>query len=220
MTPLEPMLAPALAGQPSAVRALVAGFTPVILARASRALVRSGRSAGRDPRQEIADLTQDVLLLLFKDDGRVLRSWEPERGLSLLNFVGLVAEREVGHIARSDKRSPWSEALGAANDAQLDDAPSLASGPESDVGSRDLFDRLHQRLEVELHARGMELYRLLILEDTPIPDVCAATGLSADAAYAWRSRLLKRVRELLIELQSVSMSESAPPKPSPERSPR
>src|SRR5438477_652075 len=99
----------ALAGERSAVRELVAAFTPVIQARAARALVRGrGGGRGRDPRQELGDLVQDVLLLLFRDDERILRAWRPERGLSLLNYVGLVAEREVRQIAESGRRSPWS----------------------------------------------------------------------------------------------------------------
>jgi DNA-directed RNA polymerase specialized sigma24 family protein len=212
----ESLLASALAGEPSAVRAMVAAFTPVIQARAARALVRSGRGAARDARQEVGDLTQDVLLLLFREDARVLRAWQPERGLSLLNYVGLVTEREVGHIARSGRRSPW--ALGPAGDAELDLAPSLASGPESEVGSRDLFDRLHTRLAEELQPRAMDLYRLLVIDEAPIVDVCAATGLSADAVYAWRSRLLKRARQLLEELQTFPVSESTRSKPTPERS--
>ncbi|HEY2510969.1 MAG TPA: hypothetical protein VGI39_08940 [Polyangiaceae bacterium] len=213
---IETLLAPALAGEASALRALVAAFTPIIQARAARALVRRGGGKTRDPRQELGDLTQDVLLLLFRDDARVLRAWQAERGLSLSNYVGLVAEREVGHIARSGKRSPW--ALDPAEESELERAPSPAAGPESDVGSRDLFARLHARLAEELHPRALELYRLLVVEEAPIPEVCEKSGLSADAVYAWRSRLLKRVRQLLVELQAPPLSESAPRGTTPDRS--
>jgi len=51
---------------------------------------RNRSAAGRDVRQEVADLIQEVFMALFADDARVLRSWQPERGLSLDNFVGLV----------------------------------------------------------------------------------------------------------------------------------
>ena len=47
-------------------------------------------SAGRDIRQEVEDLSQEVFLQLFAEGGRVLATWQPERGLTLLNFVGLV----------------------------------------------------------------------------------------------------------------------------------
>ncbi len=203
--PIESQLPQALAGESSAVRDVVAALTPVIQMRASRALGRRGGAHGRDARQELADLTQDVLLLLFRDDARILRAWEPARGLSFLNYVGLVAEREVGHIARSGRRSPW--ALDPAEDSELEAA-----------GSRDLFDRLHERLERELHPRAMDLYRMLVIDDAPIPEVIARSGLSADAVYAWRSRLLKRARQLLLELQAPCLSESTPARTNPERS--
>jgi DNA-directed RNA polymerase specialized sigma24 family protein len=213
---IESLLTAALRGDPSAIRAMVAAFTPVIQARAARALVRRGGAAQRDPRQELGDLTQDVLLLLFRDDARTLRGWQASRGLSLLNYIGLVAEREVGHIARSGKRSPW--ALEPAEGAELEGAASHTSGPESDVGSRQLFDRLHARLAEELNPRAMDLYRMLVLDDASIVDVSETTGLSADAVYAWRSRLLKRARQLLLEIQGSSPPEFPPTRATSEGS--
>jgi DNA-directed RNA polymerase specialized sigma24 family protein len=204
----------ALAGDGDAVREVVKAFTPVLQARAARALVRAGGGRGRDARQELADLVQDLLLLLFRDDGRVLRAWRAERGLSLLNYVGLVAEREVRQIARSGRRSPWS--LDPSEDAELERAAPRVASAESAVASRDLLDRLYARLEDELHEKALELFRLLVVEELPVPDVCAMTGLSTDAVYTWRSRLLKRAREILAELSPVSGS--MPSQPIPEGS--
>ena len=204
----ESLLLPAISGDAQAVRALVAVLTPVIQARAARSLSRRPAGRTRDARQEVGDMTQDVLLLLFRDDARVLRAWQAERGLSLLNYVGLVAEREVGHISRSGRRSPWS--LEPVEDAVLDAAPSSLASPESQAGSRDLFDRLHARLLAELNSRAVELYRMLVVEDLSVAEVMERTSLSADAVYAWRSRLLKRVRELLVELEAPVVSETSP----------
>ncbi len=193
------------------MRQLVRALTPVIQARAARALLRGGRGQGRDARQELADLVQEILLLLFRDDGRILRAWRPERGLSLLNYVGLVAEREVRQIARSGRRSPW--ALDPTEDAELDAvAPGVASG-ESAFVSRDMLDRLYARLQDELHDKALELFRLLVVEDVPIPGICTMTGLSADAVYAWRSRLLRRSREILAEIAPSSASMPVRPIP-------
>ncbi len=202
----------ALAGDSEAVRKVIAAFTPVIQARAARALVRAGKGRGRDARQELADLVQDLLLLLFRDDGRILRAWRAERGLSLLNYVGLVAEREVRQIARSGRRSPWS--LDPSEDSALERAAPQVASAESAVASRDLLDRLYARLEDELHEKALELFRLLVVEELPAPDVCAMTGLSSDAVYTWRSRLLRRAREILAELAPGS----DPAQPIPDRS--
>jgi len=210
---LENHLTDALAGNPAAVRAVIAAFTPIIQARAVRALSRRGRQAGRDPRQELGDLVQEVLLQLFRDDGRVLRSWQPERGLSLLNFVGLVAEREVARIARSGRRSPW--ALDPTEDAELEAAVGTEDSAERSVGSRDLFDQVCERLEEELHPKALELFRLLVIDEIPVPTVCETMGLSADQVYNWRSRLLKRAREILAKLDPISRPGPGPSGPIP-----
>lgn len=49
------------------------------------------------------------MVSLFTDQGRALRAWDPARGLSLENFVGFVAERQIASILRTAKRSPWTE---------------------------------------------------------------------------------------------------------------
>jgi len=216
--PTDPagLLERALDGDSQAVRALIAAFTPVIQARAARALVRRTGVRSRDPRQELADLTQDVLLLLFREDARILRAWSAERGLSLLNYVGLVAQREVAQIAGSGRRSPWS--LDPAEESVMERVAAPVESAESAVGSRDLLDRLYARLEGELHPSALELFRLLVVEERPAADVCAMTGLSTDAVYTWRSRLLRRARALLDELSTTPLPGPALMPPTPERS--
>ncbi|MFI5302749.1 MAG: RNA polymerase sigma factor [Polyangiales bacterium] len=208
-------LARALEGDGAAVRAFVATHTPVIQARAARSLMRRGGARDRDPRQELADLVQEVFIVLFRDDGRVLRSWQPDRGLSLQNFIGLVAEREVRQIAMSGRRSPW--ALNPAEDDDLERNAEPVDGVEAQVASREIFDRLQARLADELHDKALELFRLLIVDEVPVPEVCALTKLSTDAVYAWRSRLLKRAREMLVEIQREPSSGSAKSPPTPGR---
>jgi hypothetical protein len=90
--------------------------------------------------------------------------------------------------------------------------PNVASA-ESTVASRDMLDRLYARLQDEFHDKALELFRLLIVEDVAVPEVCAMTGLSPDGVYAWRSRLLRRARELLAELAPSSGSMAARPIP-------
>jgi RNA polymerase sigma-70 factor (ECF subfamily) len=114
----------ALTGDPTALTELVAVLTPVIQARVARTLLarRHRLAGGRDVRQEVEDLSQDVFLTLFSRDARVLRDWQPGRGLSLESFVGLVAERQVlsflcsgraemsGNVPQA--RSPWKDGHG------------------------------------------------------------------------------------------------------------
>jgi RNA polymerase sigma-70 factor (ECF subfamily) len=144
----------------------------------------------------VHDLTQEVFVSLFADDARALRAWHPQRGLSLANFVGLIADHQVASIFRSGKRRPWCDALILEED--LDARPGRAE-EESQV-ARDLYAKVMLRVRGALTPRGLDLFQRLILEEQSIDAVCAATGLSADAVYAWRSRLMKLVRETLKEL--------------------
>jgi DNA-directed RNA polymerase specialized sigma24 family protein len=186
----------ALAGDPAAVRWLVTLLSPVMQARVVRALLRRA-AGGRSTRQEVEDMMQEVFVALFENRGKVLRSWDPGRGMSLANFVGLVAERQVASILRSGRRSPWTEdpTLGEALERPSDDD----LGPEARVASQQLLAVLLDRVRATLSPKGLDLLERIYMREESVDAVCAATGMSHDAVYAWRSRLSKLVRVLTAE---------------------
>ncbi|MCP4660279.1 MAG: sigma-70 family RNA polymerase sigma factor [bacterium] len=188
LTELTPtQVSRALAGEEPVLTELVDQLTPVIQARIARGLLRREAAAGgRSIRQEVEDLTQEVFLELFADDGRVLRDWQPERGLSLRNFVGLVAERRTASLLRSARRSPWTEEPTAP--AELD-GTAPESDPEDVAASREQLRLLLRRLRQELSPLGWHLFELLFVREQSVAEVVDATGMSGDAVYAWRSRL-------------------------------
>jgi len=188
----------ALAGEEPALTRLVRTLTPVIQTRVARGLLlrRSGTAAGRNVRQEVEDLSQEVFLVLFADGGKVLRSWQAERSLSLLNFVGLVAERQTASVLRSGKRSPWKEDPTLPEDFDQIDG---GSGPEEITASREQLKLLLHRLTEELSPLGRHLFDLLFLRELSFEEVTRQTKLSADAVYAWKSRLRRLAKRLLAE---------------------
>lgn len=200
----------ALAGDPAAVHWLVAHLSPVIQARVARALLRRA-AGGRSTRQEVEDMTQEVFVALFDDHGKVLRSWEPERGLSLANFTGLVAERQVAAILRSGRRSPWAEDPTLSEELERPSEDAL--GPEARVASQELLAVLLDRVRAALSPKGLDLFERLFVREESVEAVCEATGMSHDAVYAWRSRLGKLVRTFLAE----EMSDSLDPPQIPRR---
>lgn len=199
----------ALEGRPEDVRALLARIGGVVQARAARALFRRRGGSGRDARQEVEDMAQEVFLALFADDGKVLRAWDHERGLSLENFVGLVAEREVSGRMRSGKRNPWRD--DPIDGDALDRVESEGATAEASLLTRDVLTKVAERLREELSTRGLELFYRLLIDEEPLADVCAATGLTKDAAYAWKSRLSRRVREIVLELAESMSKLGLPP---------
>ncbi|HEX3127042.1 MAG TPA: sigma-70 family RNA polymerase sigma factor [Thermoanaerobaculia bacterium] len=189
----------ALAGEEPALTRLVQRLTPVIQCRVARGLRSSGRSAGRDVRQEVEDFTQEIFLFLFADDGKALRRWDPERGLSLLNFVGLAAKSQTASILRSGKRNPWKEEAMLPED--LDQA-APDPGPEAITASREQLEQLLDRLAEELSPLGLHLFDLLFLRELSTEEVMQQTNMTSDAVYAWRSRLRKLAERLLAESET------------------
>lgn len=189
-----------LARDPAATRTFVDRLVPVIQSRVARALLRRrGAAQGRDVRQEVEDQTQSVLLALFEADGRVLRAWDPERGLSLKNFVGLVAERHVAGTLRSARRSPWTEdpTLGTELDEVEDSRPT----PERLATDRELASAVLDRMRARLSPLGLKLFEALMVEARPTEEVCSETGMARAALYTWRSRLTKLVKSIALELE-------------------
>lgn len=202
----------ALSGDPAATRRLVVAVLPVVQARVTRVLARRRNKSGRDVRQEVEDLAQEVFAALFDEDGRALRAWDASRGLSLANFCGLVAEREAASILRSGRRSPWS-----ADPTDTDDL-------ERDLARREQLELLVDRVREALSPRGLEMFERLVVREESVEAVCAATKMSPDAVYAWRSRIGKLVRALAREIAAsepnVAVSDPAgsPRTPEEERS--
>jgi RNA polymerase sigma-70 factor (ECF subfamily) len=190
----------ALGADPAATRELIAQVLPVVQARVARVLSRRRSRSGRDVRQEVEDISQEVFASLFEADARILRAWDPARGLRLASFCGLVAEREAASILRSGRRSPWTEEATAAEDLEKDVGE--VAGAELHVASREQLDRLLTRLREELSPLGLEMFQRLVVEEESVEAICAATGMKADAVYAWRSRLGKLARKLAAELSA------------------
>jgi RNA polymerase sigma factor (sigma-70 family) len=192
------LVAKALDGERAALAMLVDRLTPVIQARAAHWLLRQRGARARNVRQEVEDLTQEVFLALFAHGGKILRTWEPERGLTLDKFVGLVAERQVVSILRTHKRNPWREDPTLAEELE-EDLPSHAPAEEI-VASRNALERLFERLKEQLSPLGWHLFDLIYLQQQSVAEVIRATGMSADAVYAWRSRLSRLAHQCYLEI--------------------
>jgi RNA polymerase sigma-70 factor (ECF subfamily) len=181
---------------------------PIIRFRVYRTL-GGRRRAGRDVHQEVDDFTQDVLVALFQDDARTLRRWDPSRGMSMANYVGLVAERTARQRLRSGTRNPWS--LEPTEDGALDRAAGPSDGHARHVEARQSLRRIWEELWHRLSPLGRELLRRLFIEEESIDTICASLMMKPAAVYAWRTRILRRARTLRAEVDdSAPVSASVP----------
>jgi RNA polymerase sigma factor (sigma-70 family) len=195
----------AVEGHAVARHALVLRLSPVVQRRVCRPLASSRAARGRGvERSEVLDLTQQILLLLFDRDSRVLRSWDPERGLSLANFVGLVAEREAKAILRSGRRSAWAEKPTSEDDLSGFAADERAL--EDHVVSREELRKIWHCLEEQLSPRGLELFHALLIEQLSIEELAERFDMSPNALYTFRSRLRQQVHEIRRQLSSTPRS--------------
>jgi RNA polymerase sigma-70 factor (ECF subfamily) len=212
----QKVIADALSGHEPALATLIDRLTPTIQERVAWVLVmRQPWGERRDIRQEVEDLTQEVLMALFATDGKVLRDWNPERGLSLERFVALVTERRVTSVLRSKRRNPWRDRPTAPED--LDRGRAGASSPHARAQSKQLYQRLLDRMREVLSPLAWHLFELLFIEERSIGEVRDTTALSAAAVYAWRSRLRKTARKLAGELGSPPRADvNKPLAPRPE----
>lgn len=188
----------ALSGDRPALERLCDTLLPVIHTHVARVVLRwSSAARGRPLRQEIEDLIQEAVVALLANDGRALRAWRPGAGMGLRGFVGLVAEREVSSILRSGRRSPWSD-----DPTPMDaiDGPAPSTGPEEQVATREVLDQVLLRLHSTLSPLGRMLFERLFVAEESVETVCEATGMSADAVYAWRSRLRKAIAAIAKEV--------------------
>jgi RNA polymerase sigma-70 factor (ECF subfamily) len=194
---------------PAAVHQLVTALSPVVQGRIAKALMRRRGPHGqrRDVAQEVEDLTQEVFLALFDHGGRALRAWDPKRS-PLGAFVALIADHQVFSIFRSGKRRPWTDDIDILHAPDTTIA-STANDPEARVASKQALDSLLDRLRADLSVRGFELFTRLFVEEQSVETVSAELGMSADAIYAWRSRLAKVVKTLSAEPDAFEMSETA-----------
>ena len=187
------LLGRVLAGDSAATRELVQILMPVIQIRVAR-MLRGRVPQGRDARQEMQDLVQDVFARIFANRAKVLRDWDPAKGAGLKTFVGVVADREVLSILRTAKRSPFTEEPKAQ--AQTDGEPSRGPLPEQRVAERERLVQVLRALRAQLSPQGFRVFEMLWGQGKSVEDVCDELELSKDAVYAWRSRIRKLAREL------------------------
>lgn len=177
----------AIAKDRRAVHVLVATLAPIVQSRAARVLLVRGAARACSVREEVRDMSQHVFALLFANEGRILRQWDPERGMSLANFVGLIAEHEVTAVVRSRRKSPLTEV--PVPDDELEEGEDSTRGPERVAASREILTAVLEAIRAQLSDLGLQLFELLFVQGRSVQEVCAATGKSEDAVYAWRSRL-------------------------------
>jgi RNA polymerase sigma factor (sigma-70 family) len=194
------MLQCALAGDRSQIRELIEMLTPTIQGRVARVLLKSQISQRGCVRQHVEDLTQEIFCRLFAKNGQALRSWDQTRGLNFASYVELLSEREAISILRNRKRSPYTERPTQAE--ELEQSLAVTESCDRYLLTRQMTLALCERLERTLTPLGFRVFTLLFCDDETPEAVSDQLNMTADAVYAWRSRIRKIARGLAEELSA------------------
>lgn len=208
----EALLQRALAGDRAARRRLAERLLEPIQREVAISVTRAAAGSGRDARQEVRDLVQDVLVLLFEHDARELRRWDPARGRTLESFVRLIARRRVARVLGQRRGNPWALVL---VDAELDDGAANEGGAGGDARDSELLGRLEQRnlldtlllaLQSRMDERDHELFELVFVEECDPAEVAERIGISRGAVSAWGYRMRKLARALASQIDDDNPS--------------
>ncbi len=137
---------------------------------------------------DAADVGQEVLA----DVARCIRMFEyqPEKG-RFRDWLGLIARRKLGRFLT--KRDGQPSALAEETPGEVD--------PEwSSAFHARLLEVGMERIRGEFELTTWQAFTENWMHNRAVPEVASVTGLSVAAVYVAKSRVLKRLREAILEL--------------------
>lgn len=160
-------------GDAAAWREFVRVAAPRLRAIVSRALVPAGRAA------DVPDVLQEVFARLCRDDFRLLRTFDPQRGRLSAWLAVLTARAAVDHL-RKHRAAP----------APLEAAPEPVVTPPSGASTLSLpSDLLSPQQELIL--------RLCYEDDLEVAEIATLLRTEAQTVRSQRHKALERLRAFL-----------------------
>lgn len=189
-------------GSPSgaAMQGLVTRLSPTIQRAVTRTLLAHGR--GRvltNLGAFVQEHRQLVFARLFERDARVLRIWDPDRGLSLRGWVGRFAALRTRDALRSMAADPWRD---QAMPPDFFDQMVSEGTPEQVVATVGLWSRVRDQVRRGATDQGKQMFALLFEQDLSTQEIADATGLLPDAIFQWRRRLRREMKRLIADSMS------------------
>ena len=172
---MNALLADCLRGDAAARNGFVDRYAPVIHG-AVRRLVRS--RVPDDPAVGAEDIVQQIFLRLFRDDARLLRTYDPDRA-SLTTWLTIVARSTTLDVLR--KKRPDSVPFEAAVHSPVVDGPEPAE-PEVTIP------------EGLLSPRQALVMKLLFDQERDVPEVAGILGIEEQTVRSAKHKALSKLR--------------------------
>jgi RNA polymerase sigma-70 factor (ECF subfamily) len=159
-------------------------------------LYRYARGHGLS-REDSEDVRAQCLEVITRKIGGF--DYDKERG-GFKNWLYRIANGKVIDLLRKHR-----EKIADTRDLQALADP----GPAPDEAWEQHWKNQHLKYCVEqvrgsVSERNYQAFHLLLFDDCPVEEVCARLGMNANQVYKAKSRVLKRVRKILSELDPDS----------------
>lgn len=149
-----------------------------------------GRRRGLQP-SDCDDLLQDVLLSLSKAMPGF--TYDPQKG-RLRSYLKAITMRAISRRARQNDGVRALDTLeGVEDPAAEEDAPWEEAWRQHHVR------RALERMRSEFNERTLTAFSLYVLEGRPAQEAAEVLGASVEVVYQSKSRILKRLSELVAE---------------------
>jgi len=189
----------AVAGNKAAIGLLVSNLTPVIQLAVAHILRRSTPPYQHNHVDlDIADYCQNVFMLLFKNNSKVLKDWDPAKGMNLKSYISLIAKRQVISSLRKVK---FTQSLD--DDSINENIESFLKTPDEghQFVNRHLLIRIISCLKNEISEFGYEIFVQIFLYGFSAEEIANKTNLSKNSIYVWKNRLKKHVKKISDDLE-------------------
>jgi RNA polymerase sigma-70 factor, ECF subfamily len=191
---VERVLAELSAGVGDAAERLFETYGPIVREAVARFLALRCRG-----RIDLADdLTHEVFLALLRDGGAKLRTFQGRNGCSFAGWLRVVAVRlaidtlrRERHLVSLDDESP--RMLGLRRALSSDTA-----GPEERLQGSEALGRL-ARIVDGLSPKDRLLVELHLVRGAAVEEVAAVLGVTMNAVYVRKHRVLERLRREMRE---------------------
>jgi RNA polymerase sigma-70 factor (ECF subfamily) len=168
-------MARAQAGDRDAYRRLLETITPYLRALAARRIAN---------RSDVEDTVQDILLTIHT----VRHTYDPARPFG--PWLMTIANRRIIDVLRRQGRF-------SAHETPLDPEDETLSSSEANLQEEAADARVLREAVERLPAGQRDAIRMLKLEELPLLDASAASGMSAASLKVATHRALKKLREMI-----------------------
>lgn len=186
---------------PAAWRRLADTYGPLVYGWGRRAGLRG---------EDAADVTQDVF--------RAVAAWADRLGHgrpgdTFRGWLWAVTRNKIRDLRRRTAGEPPAAGGSAAHERlMLVPEPGSGSDPVSGVGGR--LRGVVERVRAEFEGRSWQAFWRVTVDGRPAADAARELGMTANAVYVARSRILRRLREAMAAAGLTPGGPAAPDDPS------